>query len=335
MKSVLTKSQAKMIVNQLMENIPYNINIMNESGVIIASGDITRLGNPHKAAQRAIAERRIVEVHADSLLEKKGTNEPIIFEGEVIGVVGISGEPSEVRPFTSLVKTVVLLLLEELNVLKKKEQAKQAQQDFFLQLLKAHGNYSKEMKIEALEKYDLNLDSLHYGILAHDKKVLVELFPATEIFSYNECYLIFVESIDIEKIGQKELIISDLHKDIGHIVESLWKARYWALFTENSEYPHYVNKTHFLATLFNFSIPIKEELLSKVSMVFDETYPTMIAYLRNNCTISETAQELFIHRNTMHYRLKRIEEQTGKNPMNICDFFELLYYYAYIFYKRN
>ncbi|MDT2827044.1 sugar diacid recognition domain-containing protein [Enterococcus viikkiensis] len=91
MSTLLTKEQANMIVQKLMSDIPYNINIMNEQGYIIASGKEQRIGERHRGAERAIAQRKMVEVFKDTSLEKRGTNEPILLNGELLGVVGISG----------------------------------------------------------------------------------------------------------------------------------------------------------------------------------------------------------------------------------------------------
>ncbi|WP_223068345.1 PucR family transcriptional regulator [Paenibacillus caui] len=40
---------------------------------------------------------------------------------------------------------------------------------------------------------------------------------------------------------------------------------------------------------------------------------TLAVYLENNCQISETAKQLFIHRNTVTYRLEKCEEILGRN----------------------
>ena len=87
----LDKIQANKIVEKLMADIPYNINIMDERGKIIASGDSARIGERHRGAERAINERKNIEIYKDTSLEKKGTNEPIILNDHILGVVGISG----------------------------------------------------------------------------------------------------------------------------------------------------------------------------------------------------------------------------------------------------
>jgi carbohydrate diacid regulator len=55
--------------------------------------------------------------------------------------------------------------------------------------------------------------------------------------------------------------------------------------------------------------------------------------VENNINISRTANNLFIHRNTLLYRLKKIEEVTGLNPRNLKELYSLLM--AYHIYKYN
>ncbi len=93
-----------------------------------------RIGERHRGAEKAIKQGKMVEVFRDTSLEKRGTNEPIILNDDLLGVVGISGDPEEVRPFTKLVKTIVLLLVEELNEFRKREKKNQLKADFLKEL---------------------------------------------------------------------------------------------------------------------------------------------------------------------------------------------------------
>lgn len=43
---------------------------------------------------------------------------------------------------------------------------------------------------------------------------------------------------------------------------------------------------------------------------------TLAVYLENHCQISETAKQLYIHRNTVTYRLEKCEEIMGRNVKN-------------------
>lgn len=54
----------------------------------------------------------------------------------------------------------------------------------------------------------------------------------------------------------------------------------------------------------------------------DSLYETLIAYLNHNCDIVNAAAALYIHKNSMRYRLKKIEGITGKSFSNMEDLTE-------------
>ena len=49
----------------------------------------------------------------------------------------------------------------------------------------------------------------------------------------------------------------------------------------------------------------------------DETLTTIEKFFENNLNVSETARKLFVHRNTLVYRLEKIKKLTG---LDIRDF---------------
>lgn len=60
---------------------------------------------------------------------------------------------------------------------------------------------------------------------------------------------------------------------------------------------------------------------------------TLWAYLDNDCNLSHTASELFIHINTLRYRLTKVEELTKtdlKNASHIMDFYTCCYIKRYL-----
>lgn len=115
----LTHHQAQKIVDKMMKDIPYNINIMDKTGIIIGSGNKERIGTLHHGAVAAIKQKRIVEIQKDAAFVKKGINLPIELNGFIVGVVGISGEVEDTRPFGNLVKSTVILLIEQSVALEK------------------------------------------------------------------------------------------------------------------------------------------------------------------------------------------------------------------------
>lgn len=109
----ISKTLARQIAQEMMSVVPYNINVMDENGIIVGSGDPRRVGTLHEGARIAIQSEQVFEVYEDGSGMKPGVNEPIIIEGKVIGVVGITGHPDVVRPFSKLVRVTTILLIEQ------------------------------------------------------------------------------------------------------------------------------------------------------------------------------------------------------------------------------
>ena len=51
----------------------------------------------------------------------------------------------------------------------------------------------------------------------------------------------------------------------------------------------------------------------------EETLNIVNGFFENNLNISETARKLYLHRNTLTYRLEKIEKLTGLNVKNFED----------------
>ena len=129
----LTEVYAKQIVEKVMNVIPYNINMMNNEGIIISSGDENRIGYLHEGALKAILNNKIVTIYEEKGGSRPGVNMPIVFQNSVIGVIGISGSPNKVMPFASLVKITAELLLEQEYVFNQKRVKEKIKEEFLYQ----------------------------------------------------------------------------------------------------------------------------------------------------------------------------------------------------------
>lgn len=334
MSDLLTKEQANLIVQKLMADIPYNINIMNEEGEIIASGNPNRIGQKHRGAKRAMQQKQMIEVFKDTSLEKRGTNEPIIFNDELIGVVGISGDPDEVRPFTKLVKSIALLLVEELNEFSKKERKKQQKNDFLRELIFSKGEYTEELITDALQVYGINLKQINRCVLVEKAEILGKLTISREIFEWHGVFVAFINEEQVIPPLDQLLIISTGKKDLSRSLQdaenTLLLAKFLRLPQENILY----TEENYFANLFDFPFPLDVELQKKVEDIYEEYYETIICFANNSSNIKSAATQLHIHRNTLHYRIQRIYELTNKDPRIWSDLWVLMYHFAY-FFKMN
>lgn len=119
----LNTAMAAAFLRRLGEHLDYNINIMNRDGIIIASKDQARVGTYHASARHlldvAAAEECIEPGERLPEGTRPGINLPVTASGQVVGVVGITGLPQEVRPLAYAVKTSLESMIE-LEVLRER-----------------------------------------------------------------------------------------------------------------------------------------------------------------------------------------------------------------------
>lgn len=112
---MLDDKLAQKLIDKLSGTMHYNVNVMDTTGTIIASYDTSRIGTFHETAYRMIKERTpIVEVHENEKLvgTRPGINMILENKKEVIGIVGITGDPDTLRPMALLFKAAIESLLE-------------------------------------------------------------------------------------------------------------------------------------------------------------------------------------------------------------------------------
>lgn len=156
----LTESTAKQIVKRSMKIIKYSVNVIDKNGIIISSGDPGRVNYRHEGAVLAINENRIVEIDHATAKQlrgvKPGINLPIIFQHKVIGVVGISGDPADVRNYGELVKMTAELIIEQSALTTQFQWNKRHREELVLQLIQ--GSQLNDAQLQSIaDSLDLDL----------------------------------------------------------------------------------------------------------------------------------------------------------------------------------
>src|ERR1041384_6261667 len=105
---MLTPSLAQEIARETSEVSGFNVVITGQDGIVIGSGDPTRVGQFHEGSGevgRTLAPRG-PQAGGDRRLSgvPPGSTLPLMLDDEAVGTVGITGSPSVVRRFGLLVK---------------------------------------------------------------------------------------------------------------------------------------------------------------------------------------------------------------------------------------
>lgn len=110
----ITQTYAQSIVDEMKSSIHRDINIMDETGIILASTNPTRRGTLHQGAVRVILEGLpSLTIQADDPTSgvQRGINLPIVMEGKTVGVIGITGDPEEVSVFGEIIKRMTEIMV--------------------------------------------------------------------------------------------------------------------------------------------------------------------------------------------------------------------------------
>lgn len=131
----VSREMAQMIVERINSAIPFSINITNKDAVVVGSTDSSRLGTYHPICAEILATGKAIEVYEDASDYKAGIGLPIIFAGQPIGVIGITGQPDKMRGYIGITKALVELLIEHEALRQDLRLEKMARKSFITDLI--------------------------------------------------------------------------------------------------------------------------------------------------------------------------------------------------------
>lgn len=113
---MLTTELAETFLKRFVQYIPYPVNIMNEKGIIIASSDTTRVGSFHEVAYKILKTDNLMiltEHNSNNYIGvRDGVNAAVLYHGEKVGVIGLTGNPYEARDIISLLRISLEQMME-------------------------------------------------------------------------------------------------------------------------------------------------------------------------------------------------------------------------------
>ena len=113
--SMIDVELAERFITRAAQYTQYNINVMNEKGIIIASSNSARVGTFHDIAYSImIGEEEIIEVYPKDNFQggRSGINMALMHRGRKAGVVGVSGNPNQIRDTANIVKMSLEVMIE-------------------------------------------------------------------------------------------------------------------------------------------------------------------------------------------------------------------------------
>ncbi|CAM5386306.1 Carbohydrate diacid regulator [Streptomyces alboniger] len=127
---MLSPSLAQEIAGDTSAVIGFNVLITDAEGMVIGSGDSSRVGSFHEASVEVIRTKEPATHNASQAQRLRGVRPgvtlPLVTDGQAVGTVGITGTPAQVRRFGLLVKRQTEILLRESVMLRSRLLAERA-----------------------------------------------------------------------------------------------------------------------------------------------------------------------------------------------------------------
>lgn len=155
---------ARRFIEQVTQYTEYNINIMDESGVIIASRDPERVGTYHEVADRIIRGNQDVIVIRDDRVYPgvlPGINMVIMHDGRKEGVVGVTGDPDRIRD-VALVTRMAIETMLKYEKQQEEIRLRRSRKEHFLSLLTT-AEYADASEVRGIAR-QLDLSEEHVRV---------------------------------------------------------------------------------------------------------------------------------------------------------------------------
>lgn len=348
---MIHKKTAQQIADTVKEVCGYDINFINDRGLVIASTDPARIGTVHEGGRQVIARGETLEVEQDDLLPgtKKGVNIPVFRGGVLAAVIGISGDPEKVRAFAHLAERITLLILREQEI-SARARSLAEKKNYLLDLLleEDRRRFSDGLPelLEELKQFHIDPSSskrmlllrLRYpekeslsGLESNVARLLDEMPGCLYGYQYPSFFRVLINDRDLELFREKlkqfhaahpsallagagsSVPLEDLPRSLATAriaLEALGSGESFSLFDD-------LTLEVLLSGISRENLKLfLEKVLSALS---GDDLRLLETYFEKDQSLADTCQALFLHKNTVQYRLNRIHRLCGLNPRRFRD----------------
>lgn len=357
---MISKQMAEEIVAQTSKRLNRNLNVMDTNGLILASGETERIDRIHEGAARVAETGCSLAIHDHDTTTfggaKPGINLPIMFQEELVGVIGISGNPDELAEIAKLVQLTTEMMVHQSLITSHTEWMRKTNELVYEELASGQplSRFAKErfalLGMEHKAPYTVLLIDL-----GETPSPDIRLLERLEDFFHHDCAM-----LGYSRLNELFIIVTgtdDLREDslmlelfriiqrpaarigvglpaqtIATITRSAATAASALTFGKPAQRLVHFEDVELIALLKNNPQSELDHFHSRtLDSLPEELCRTLNAFFESNCSASEAADRLNIHRHTLSYRLKKIEEKTGLNP---ADFPEAVHLYLALLLKN-
>lgn len=342
------------LVNEIKDLIDSDAFLANEDGIIVACTDKERINQFHEGAYLAMqtGEKMVMTPELKNKLVGviEGVVIPIDIDKNPFGVLGLIGEPKKMEPYARIMEKVAQLYLKNtVNQLSLEKRARNLELFIYDWL---HDNLTEEQIIEQGKFF--NIDVFKYRqVICLRFPFLRKHFSYEDIEEMKKIWNQQEETIFV-RWGKDKIIILDIgyererleqklhlflektidfhhnnvHIGVGQVLNYKELKTSYHQAEKGCSISKFENKIVFEEELrfemlqYDLDYRIKELFIKRTiaPLLSDENLlMTLDSWLANNMSIQQTAESLNIHKNTLYYRLEKIEKLTNLKVNDIDD----------------
>lgn len=345
MAARISKATAQQIADTVKEVCGYDINFIRPDGIILASTNPDRAGNFHEIGERAARTGQTLEVSGRDLFpgSRMGINMPFSYHGETIAVIGITGDPQDVRRYANLARQITYLILRE-QELDSAQRDREARTDYVIRALTESSEISQPFLDAYLEEHHLPQTVLYRTIVIRLDDGATSSVSGTSggkiqqclrnsdcdfyTFLYPDRYIQILPDSRWKAHSQAYRQLAGMHGNLSVGIGSRETLRrqnisfhnaLLALSSVRGSYREY-DALDIEILLGSLSEKSSENYMRKtISALSDKEKHILREYFSRDMSLKEAAEALFIHKNTLQYNLDKIHALTGYNPRRFRD----------------
>lgn len=349
---LINKNHANNIIRNIDELIYDDIYIYNAQGDLLASNtsiteeEVVALG-------KKVAQHKSILVSDVADKKYKAIINPVFIGGTLVAIIGLVGDYVRITQYSELVVKIVEILLSEskyyvekikraeekrllLRFLMENDQfelarlTRQSSSDFkasrtkFVILLEMD-NLQLETAVTSIEK------RIPHSVLVTDHMGKVVILSEESniknlVYDLSKVIKVLKDKTDMTIIGG----ISNPLMSLSDISNAYYQAEKTISFCKD-QYGEglYAFGEEAIGLIFDgVEKPLAYQLVKEVfhacsDKEIREIDALIRLYMDHNSSLKETSDAMFIHKNTLQYRLNRIEQITGCNPRHTKDLYKL------------
>ncbi len=357
---MLSTTLAKNIIYEVGKLFEKDLIIVNVDGEIIASSEEGRIGDYHEGALLCAqkSEKVIIKERDVPYLNgvKAGINFPILFQGKVIGVIGITGEPNQIMPFGELLQKMTELMIKESYYSEESQWRARMIESFVLDWIQEKEWTAEFVERARLLSIDLKLERLPiliewdqlspfiFNAIGQIKHVWEDPQKQELMIQWGSHRFLLLHH---EQTSQKTSLVRKLNQ-LKTFIETTWgvsvrvgvgnkvapiklgmgvtDAEKALLATSERTPIVFEEDLRLELCLQEIKQSTKQEYMSRILnplLAQDELLTTLKMLFTQHLSLKQTAEKLHIHINTLYYRMKKIEEYTKLDVKSVPEAFQL------------